>query len=394
MKLAMIATTVSLFLVLAGASAAPFGSVPLQEPTTEVSTSGSGAPTAPPQVNIGTEPAPMDPQASPSVWDSPSTSPTGPGVSQPMSAPSDKKWVQDSRGARYQVSAGATLPPGWVEIPAPALSPQTQVQTLPALAPNPSFAQPQTYSGAQPQVNLPRQQVQPQSNLYYAPSPNVTPYQMSVGSPGTGLPPGKKRLRHVSGYTVIVSESTTPGPEFTEIESNPMAPPPQASQGPVPGYAAPQQAPMQPPQMYSGYPQQVPQQSQQQQPAYYQQPQTYNSAPELPHVPPTWQQQLPYQPPQPQYQAPVPGQAPYPQQMQQQAPLPVVRKTPTGKKWVADQSGLRYLVDESTVVMPPMREVTEAELTQPMYIGPQPGQQQQQPQGSAIGRFFQGLTNR
>lgn len=389
MKSALSALAISIVFVLPEVSSAPFGSVPLGEPTTEISTPGSAASTTPPQIQVDPAPGPGDSSDSPSVWDTPPPIPS-PAVTQPAPNTSGHKWVQDSRGARYQVSANATLPPGWVEIPAPAMSsqPQVQVQTLPAPAPNPNLQQPQTYSVGQPQVNLPREQVQPQSNLFHAPNPNMTPYQMSAGAPGSGLPPGKKRLRHVSGYTVIVSESTTPGPEFTEIESSSAPAAPQAPPGPI-GYPAPPQAPpQQPPQTYNMTQSYAPQQ----QPQYYQQPQTYNSSPQLPHVPPTWQQQLPYQPPQPQYQPPAPGQMPYPQPMQQQAPLPVVRKTPIGKKWVADQSGLRYLVDESTVVMPPMREVTEAELNQPMYIGPQPGQQQQQPQGSAIGRFFQGLT--
>jgi hypothetical protein len=123
----------------------------------------------------------------------------------------------------------------------------------------------------------------------------------------------------------------------------------------------------------------------------YQQPQTYNTTPQVPHIPPTWQQQLPYQPPRPQYQPPtgVPGQVPYGmQQGQPPAPMPVVRSTPPGKKWVADQNGMRYLVSEGTVVIEGsgMREVTEEELNRPMMMMPQ---QQQQQQGSAIGRFFQ-----
>lgn len=390
MNFATIPSLASMFLILSGASAAPFGSVPVEKPTTEVSTQGGISPSAPPQIQIDSGAPPLESQDATSVWDAPQStfqSSPMPTSAAPSGTPtSGKKWVQDSRGMRYQVSANATLPPGWVEIPAPAQAPQP-AQTIPAPAPN--FQQPQTYSGGQPALPLPPAPapVQPQAPNYYAPTPNAVPYQMSVGS--TGLPPGKKRMRHRSGYTVIVSENTIPGPEFTEIESGPSPAAPQAAQAPVQGYGVPQQAPVQQlPQTYTGFPQTAPQQPASQQPMYYQQPQTYNSAPQLPHVPPTWQQQLPYQPPQPQYQPPMPGQPmPYQQQMQQ-TPLPVVRKTPVGKKWVADQSGLRYLVDESTVVMPPMREVTEAELNQPVYIGPQPGQQ---PQGSAIGRFFQGL---
>jgi hypothetical protein len=362
----------------------------------------------------------------------------------------------DPQGNRYQVRADSILPPGWSESGPPtsgnagnlALHPPVSYadeapsspavgpgQPLPPVQPNPYLAQqpqappapavpqynaqPQqptstvpTYTSAQPPV-----QQQPQQ------SQGLTPGQ-STFTPTNPLPPGKKALRHQSGYIVYVDQSTTPGPEFTEVQVAPTAPaapqmygqaaPSPYGQAPAYGAMPPQQPAPNP--MLGGAQlpggagpityQQLVTQGQQQNPVntYQGQPQSYANQPQVSHLPPTWQQQLPYQPSQPQTQAPLaPGNNPYMMGGQPQQPVPIVRGTPPGKKWVADQSGLRYLVDQNTVIGGGMRELTPEEVNGPVQMmAPQQLQQQQmmmqqqQQQGgggigSAIGRFFGGL---
>jgi hypothetical protein len=61
------------------------------------------------------------------------------------------------------------------------------------------------------------------------------------------------------------------------------------------------------------------------------------------------------------------------------------QETPPGKKWVVDPSGLRFLVDEKTVVLPPMREVTEEEFLNAPAV-PQTGL----PQNELLGENWTG----
>ena len=314
--------------------------------------------------------------------------------------PSGKKWVQDQRGVRYMVSKDSALPPGWKEIPPPANPPLAGVPPIQTYSTTPQTYTPQlpptatSVSNAPPPVQTYVQS--PQQPVYSAPMqlpPSYSPPQAS-----SGLPPGKKKLRHQSGYIVIVDQNTTPGPEFTEVEQTvpsapqgqptttyQFAPPLQQPYAAVPQtYGQPQVQPYTQPAPAPAY---QPGQATAQPPTVYQAPQTYSAPPQLPYLPPTWQQQLPYQPPQPQYQTPPMPVQPYGVQ-QPPGPVPVIRTAPPGKKWVADQSGIRYLVNEDTIVLEGsgMREVTEEELNRPMVMMPQ----QQQQRGSFLGRLFGG----
>jgi hypothetical protein len=129
---------------------------------------------------------------------------------------------------------------------------------------------------------------------------------------------------------------------------------------------------------------------------YGQQPAQSAYQPSLSNVPPNMQRQLPYQPPTP------PGMAPAQVPMyQQQAPAygsygqagakPAVRSAPPGKKWVQQEGGMRYLVDQSTIPGPGFRELTDEEASKPIMIMSPQQQQQQQPQQQ--GGFFNFLKN-
>ena len=422
MQSRIIILTLTALMVCLQAQSAPFGSVPLDSPPTQPTfeTPKVEAPAVSPQVQ--TAPAPAE-----TVAPAQEPAPSAP-LPSSLTVDGTRKWVQDQKGLRYMVPTEAELPPGWSEVPAPAtmpeaaaaapMAPADEVWAGPA-APTaeasppaqPQIETPQTYQSV-PQTYSQQQQPAPQT---YPSAPQTYPQQpqpypapalqqpaYSAPPTSTGIPPGKKKLRHSSGYIVIVDQSAIPGPDFTEVETSAPA---QPTQPQTYGGAPPQTYPAPAAQPYSPLPpvgagaQGSPQMPSYQQIASqaqantYQQPQTYNTSPQVPHIPPTWQQQLPYQPPRPQYQQPtgVPGQVPYGVQGQPSAPVPVVRSTPPGKKWVADQNGMRYLVSEDTIIVEGsgMREVTEEELNRPMMMMPQ---QQQQQQGSAIGRFFQRMS--
>lgn len=345
---------VSLALLAWGhSSQAQFGSAPLNAPSNPPAAAVQSAPPAalaipqapPAQAAVGT--------SIPQTYNSGSSSayapaPVGyappappPSPTQPVVGP-DKKWVRDERGARYVVSKTAILPQGWSEIPGPQTAPGQPAMTAPQqmtpayTPPNPAQGYPQP-----PQ----------QAATYYQP-------QQQASLAGDGM----KTIEDQSGYRIKVAKDSPIPPGFREVAAVAAQP------APPPGYGVPQQ--MAP---------------QQQVPTYQSQPNVYSSAPSVPNVPPTWQQQLPYQPPAPTFQNPT---GPYMNQGMQPQPVPVVRSAPPGKKRVTDNSGLVYYVDQDTIIGPGMREVTEAEMNQPPAFMMQ--QQQPQQRQGFMSRLFGG----
>lgn len=275
-----------------------------------------------------------------------------------------KKWLRHETGYTIMVDADVTPGPGFQEVAAPVQQPVAQAPqawSAPQATAGPAPSQPQTFQSI------------PTTGPSYSPP-----------SPSTGAVERKKWMQHKSGYRVVVSASTNPGPDFVEIP-----PPAGASMSPQPPSYQPVQS-YQQPQSYSP---QVAQTA----------PQTFSAIPATPqtgqqqlsNLPPNYQRQLPYQPPTPQgVQLPQMPARSTPTYGGYQTPgaSPASPAVPPGKKYITDQQGMRYLVSADAVVGAGFRELTPEEATQPtrIMVTPQMMQQMQQ-QGGGGGMPQQGM---